>query len=115
MYNIIQIEPHTTDTEYQENILKVFDLTEFNERITNQEIDHIFTQLKTHPDFIQLEPILKQLASHFLSEELALGFVIMFSYDYFYITHQIICDFLSFNIINDFYIEKIKHLIENGG
>jgi len=112
MYNIIKFETYENDDEYRYHILKVFGLAEFNEKQIKSEIDKIFILLKSHTSFNKLTPLLKQMAGIFFSEEIALGFVIMFSYDYFYLTHKFICDFLNDNIINEIYINEIEKMFK---
>lgn len=113
MYNIGDISNYTTDEEYQHAILNVFKLSEFNETNINTCINQIFTTINKHDDFYKLKPLLQKLASQFFSEDLQLGFMIMFCYDYFLYTHQLVCDFYTCNIIKDCYIDEIWKKIGN--
>ena len=115
MYNIDHISNYSTDEEYRNAILNVFKLTEFSETNINTCIDQIFTTINKHDDFYKLKPLLQRLATQFFSEDLQLGFMIMFCYDYFLYTHKLVCDFYTFNIIKDCYIDEIYKIIGNNG
>ena len=70
MYNITKFETYENDHEYRAHILKVFGLSEFNEKQINSEIDKIFILLKSHTSFDKLIPLLKQMAGIFFQKKL---------------------------------------------
>lgn len=88
------------DLIYKEDILNSFGLNEFDEHVIINEIDNLYNIMK---NVSELNDILDILSAKMMSTDRSTGFIILFSYDYFYLTHQIICDFL-----NDKKIDNIK-------
>lgn len=76
-------EDDKKDDEYRNNLLKIFQLTEFDEKIINEEIYTLFLQLK-ESEF--LTKCMRKAASIMLSEDELVGFMILFSYDFLYLT-----------------------------
>jgi hypothetical protein len=48
------------------------------------------------------------VAGHFLSEDLEVGFTALFSYNYMFLTHRCICDFLETGNIYEENINTLK-------
>lgn len=93
------------DCVYREDLVNVFGLDEFDERLINDEIDHLYEKMQHITD---LYVILDTLAAKMISTDRSIGFLILFSYDYFFLTHQLICDFIENNKIDN---DKITELI----
>ena len=93
------------DYIYREDLINAFGLGEFDETIINAEIENLYEKME---HITELFPILDTLAAKMLSTDRSIGFLILFSYDYFYLTHQLICDFLENNKID---ANKITELI----
>jgi len=89
---------------YREDLINAFGLAEFDERLINAEIEHLYEQMK---HLTELHPILDILAGKMMSFDRTIGFLILFSYDYFYLMHQIICDFINNNKIDDVKITEL--------
>jgi hypothetical protein len=97
------------DLIYKEDLLNAFGINEFNDIIIN-EIDNLYNSMKY---ITELHPILETLASQIMSTDRSAGFVILFSYDYFYLTHQIICEFLNDTKIDNNKIIELTNLVNN--
>ena len=52
-----------------------------------------------------------KLASYFMSEEEELGLMILFSYDYMYLTHICISEYLETNQVSENNMKRLKALI----
>lgn len=113
MYNIIDFEDYTNDEEYQLNILKVFSLKEFDESVITSNLDQLYVQIKQHNEFYLLKPLLEKLASRWMVDDLQLGFITLFAYDYFYLTNKLIIEFLNNNEISNNLINDILNKISN--
>jgi hypothetical protein len=92
------------DFIYREDLINAFGLEEFDERLINIEIEILYEQMK---HITELHPILDVLAAKMMSTDRTIGFLILFSYDYFYLTHQIICGFINDNKIDDVKIAEL--------
>jgi hypothetical protein len=97
-----------SDLLYHNEILKVFNLQEYDEK----KIDVI--QIQIYNDLVKnkkLQELMLVLANRQLSDKHDLGFIIMFSYDYFYIFHEIICAYYKTNEWNEKLIIKLEKKI----
>ena len=97
------------DLIYKEDILNTFGLNEMNDSII-AEIDSLYNSMKY---VTELHPILDTLAAKMMSTDRSMGFLILFSYDYFYLTHQIICEFLNDNKINNLKLIELTNMVNN--
>ena len=70
---------YNTDEEYQSVYLNVFNLTTFDEIKINNEITNLKNKLIINNKFSDL---FKKAAGLYISEDLELGLMILFSYDY---------------------------------
>ena len=59
-----------------------------------------------------MEPLLKKLASIFMSEDPEIGLMVGFSYDFFYLMHPCVCDLLEKGEIKDEHYNELKKVIE---
>jgi hypothetical protein len=91
------------DTIYRQELLNILNITEFNEIEINKAINELYEQLKSCKE---LKKCMAKIAGRFLSEDLELGLMIMFSYDYMYLTqiqtHKILRNLLHLLIVRIF-------------
>jgi hypothetical protein len=86
--------------------LNAFNLEEFEDKQINQEVSALFERVKKSPD---LTKCMKKSAAGFgNSEFLHVGLMGLFAFDYFYLAHSCICDFLETGTIAE---EKINALL----
>ena len=86
-----------SETLYRAELLGVFGLEEFDDKVINLEVMNLCTQLSAHTEFAEL---MLKAAAKMLSEDLCTGLMVLFSYDSFFLLHRCICDFLKTGIIN---------------
>lgn len=79
---------------YQANFLESFGLSEYNEKIVNHEMEYLYDIFLKND---RLKECMKIIANKYISEDLYFGFMILFSYDYFFLTHACICEYLKTN------------------
>jgi hypothetical protein len=96
------------DFIYREDLINAFGLGEFDERLINIEIETLYDKMK---DITELHAILDTLAGKMMSTDRSIGFLILFSYDYFYLTHQIICEFINNNKIDDIKFVELARVV----
>jgi hypothetical protein len=86
------------DTIYRQELLDILGMSEFNEDEMNRAIHELFEKIKDNKDLVKCMTI---LAGRFLSEDLELGLMLMFAYDYMYLTHICISTFFRIKRCED--------------
>lgn len=98
------------DLIYQTDYLQMFHLTEFDYNTINTEMKKIY-EIEEVKSNAKLQKCMKKVASMFLSEDLELGFMILFSYDYLFATHLCICDVLENGSIQEKHLDLLVNLV----
>ena len=93
------------EDQYRIEYLNAFNLEEFDDKQINKEVDALFEQLRTSPD---LNNCMTKSAATFFSEDLHVGLMGLFAFDFFYLAHPCICEFLETGTITE---EKINALL----
>ena len=106
------VEEFTTEEEisnslYQANLLESFNLTEFNETIINREIEKLYSVFKGHERF---KKCMKRVANSYMSEDHSIGLMLLFSYDYFFLTHICICEYFKTNAMPT--LDKLEEYVK---
>jgi hypothetical protein len=97
------------DKQYHYDFLKVFNLEDYDPEIIDKIILELFNDLITNE---RLRKIMITLANSHFSENHDIGFVMMFSFHYFYILHKIINSYYtSCGIINDIFLDELENKI----
>ena len=81
------------EDQYRIEYLNAFNLEEFDDNTINQEIDALFEQVKRSRDLTKC--MRKSAAGFGKSEYLHVGLMGLFAFDYFYLAHPCICEFLE--------------------
>jgi hypothetical protein len=90
--NITDIEKEfIRDSIYRQELLDILGMSDFNEPEMNRAIHALYEKIESCKE---LKECMAACAGRFLSEDLELGLMIMFAYDYMYLTHLCICDYL---------------------
>jgi hypothetical protein len=98
---------------YQADLLRAFGFTvadleaeiEFNTILMHD----LYNQFKLYPIFAEC---IEKAKNKHLCEDLEAGFVILFSYDYFFLTHKCICEYLTTENIAQASIENLKRALK---
>jgi len=98
------------DLIYQSDYLQIFGLVEFDYNTINNEIRKIYESVGVKSN-ATLRECMKNAASMFLSEDLELGFMVLFSYDYLFATHLCICDVLENGSIQEKHLDLLRKLV----
>jgi len=80
------------DSLYRQELLNILGMDEFNEDKMTQAIHELFERIES---CIQLKECMTKLAGQFMSEDLELGLMILYAYDYMYLTHICVCEYLE--------------------
>ena len=96
------------DTLYRQELLNILGINEYNEKEMDLAIHKLYEKIK---NCIELKDCMKKLAGYFMSEDDELGLMILFSYDYMYLTHICVCEYLETNQVSENNMKRLKALI----
>ena len=96
------------DTLYRQELLNIFGIEEYNEKKIDLSIHKLYKKIQ---GCNELKDCMTKLASYFMSEEDELGLMILFSYDYMYLTHICISEYLETNQISENNMKNLKAII----
>lgn len=96
------------DILYKEDLLNIFfiDYCDDDFDAFSNVISELYTKLK---DCSSLKECMKKMAAKIISEDSQLGLCILYSYDYMYITHKCVSEYLESGLISE---ENMKLLCE---
>ena len=99
------------DALYRQDFLNIFKLydTEFNDEIVEIYIKKIYKFIKNDSEF---KICMAKTSEKLLSSDLKLGLMILFSFDYLYLFHPCVCDFIEFGKITDLNLNNLKKSID---
>jgi hypothetical protein len=92
---------------YREDVLNIF-LIDFNDdfEVFNNAINTLYDKIKF---FLPFKECMKKMATMIMSEDEQAGLLLMYSYDYMYISHKCVSEYLETGTISD---ENMKLLSE---
>ena len=92
---------------FQSDFLQAFNLTDFEEDLINKETKRLYKIFVENGEF---KACMKKVANKYVSEDLYIGFMLLFSYEYFFLTHSCICEYLNTKEIPT--LEKLKNYLK---
>lgn len=99
------------DILYKEDLINIFNIDN-NDNF--EELNYILSEINVKvKDYEPLNQIMKKTASILLSENTELGLYILFSYDYMYISHKCISEYLENGFISHDNIELLEKSVNN--
>ena len=94
---------------YQKDLLAVFNMSEFDEDVINKKIRELFLLIQENEDlFLCMNNISKK--SIFSNEEI--GLMIMYSFEYMYLSHFCISEYIKTGSISEANLNNLKQAIE---
>jgi hypothetical protein len=93
---------------YRQDILSIFELEEFDEKLLNQCIFELYEKVKIDS---KIKKIMLHLAEKMMSNDEKLGFLIMYSFDYLYVTHKCISQILESGDISEEYVNEFYKIL----
>lgn len=88
---------------YRQELLNIFCLEEFDESETNKQVEVLYEKVRNMDGFKDV------LEIDYGQKDALLGFTILYSYDFLYLTHPLICELLETGTIKT--TEKLKSAI----
>jgi hypothetical protein len=99
---------HVKHILYNEDFLNIFDIDRYDDEIINERISFLYKKIEIQPD---LKECMLKLAANFLSEDIEIGLMLLFSYDYMYMSHKCICEFINSGQISEKNISELRNAI----
>jgi hypothetical protein len=93
------------DSLYREEFLNIFGLYEYDETKIDEALNELYEKIK---ECKELKECMLKLASNIMSLDEEIGLLFLFSYDYMYLSHICICEFLETGQISQDNISKLK-------
>jgi len=97
------------DCIYRQDLLNIFGLEIFDESVINKNIDKVYNKIKTNPDILKCMSTIGQQ----LDVENNTSFMILYSFDYMYLTHKCVCELLNIGEISSNSVNQLYLKIEN--
>lgn len=96
---------------YREDLFNIFDINSTDEF---ECFDAIISELyKKLLNCNELRECMREAAASIISENEEFGLCLLFSYDFLYLTHNCICEYLELSKISDDKIKILKYNINN--
>jgi len=96
------------DVIYRQELLDILGIEEYNEKEIDNTLRDLYEKIK---ECKELKECIIKLCGDFMSLDEVLGLMFLFSYDYMYMSHICICEFLHSGKISQDNILKLKALI----
>jgi hypothetical protein len=100
-----------TNALYRTDLLNIFGVEEFNEDVFDKIISELYTKIYIHKE---LSMFMERLAGRYMSIDKEFGLMILYSFDFLYLTHPCVCEFLEKGKISNNIMNTLKNaIIEN--
>jgi hypothetical protein len=99
--NTSDIDPDMEDASselYKAEFLQLFGLETYDNTVIQDTMAEVLDKIKDYPPFLSC---LQKGAAKVLSQDIQIGFMILYSYHYFYITHLCVIEFLEKGSISE--------------
>ena len=93
---------------YRQELLNILGMEDFNDSEMESIIHELYKKISEHP-FIQ-ECMIK-LSGQFLNIDKEIGLMLMFSYDYMYLTHICVSELIDTGIISEQNMANLRSII----
>jgi hypothetical protein len=80
------------NTIYRQELLDILNIEEFNENEMNIALHELYEKIKYSRELIEC---MRKLASHFTSTDEEFGLMLLFAFDYMYLTHICVSELLD--------------------
>ena len=95
---------------YQEDLMNIFNLEEYDKELLKDTMSELYVKLKENEVLLDC---MKKLATALFSENPEIGLCLLYSYDFMYLTHKCVVEYLDNGLISDENINLLKNLVNN--
>ena len=96
------------DTIYRQEMLDILGMDDYNEKEIDKAIQELYQKVK---DNTELKECMLKLAGNFMTIDEEFGLMVMFAYDYMYLTHICVSELFETGKITENNICKLKSII----
>ena len=96
------------DTIYRQELLDILEMEDYNEKEMDKVIHDLYEKVK---DNKEIKECMLKLAGNFMSVDEEFGLMILFAYDYMYLTHNCISELLETGKINEISMSKLRETV----
>ena len=96
------------NTIYRQELLYILGMNEYNEAEINTAMNEIYNKAKENNE---LKKCMNKLAGQFMKADEEFGLMLLFSYDYMFLTHICISELFETGKISDNNIIKLKGIV----
>jgi hypothetical protein len=93
------------DVIYRQELLNIFGLEEYNKELFSDKITELYDLIKDNDD---LQKCMIELAGQLDNTDKTIGLLIMFSYDFMYLSHKCISELLGVGHISEPSLKKLE-------
>lgn len=93
---------------YRQELLNIFYLEEFDDILINKKMSALYEKIK---ECKEINDIIKVWESEGSIDTVEVGLMILFSYDYMYLAHLCISEFLKNGKVNEYSIELLRNAV----
>jgi hypothetical protein len=94
---------------YQKDLLGVFNVNEFDEDIINKKVRDLYVILKNNDDLLFF---MKELSKKSIFSNEEIGLMMFFSFDYMYLSHPCISEYIKTGFISEANLNILKKSIQ---
>ena len=96
------------DVIYRQELLNIFGMEDYNEQEIDDAIHDLYEKIK---ECTELKECMLKLAGNIMSVDEELGLMFLFAYDYMFLSHICISEFLETGKISKYNMFRLKTLI----
>jgi len=108
-------EEYIRNTLYQEDYFNVFSINyeetddEYNMKLLSKAVYNLFEKIK---DSDVLKLFMQKASGYIISEDLQLGLCILYSYDYMYLIHECVSEYLDTGFVSSDSIDRMNKILK---
>jgi len=96
------------DSLYRQELLNILGMEEFDEDQMNKVIHELYERIES---CIFLKECMAKLTGRFLSEDFKLGLMILYAYEYMYLTHTCVSEYLETGQVSEENMCKLREKV----
>ena len=96
------------DALYRQELLDILELEEHDEQLMSEALHKLYEQVKGSQE---LRKCMVKMARRLMTADEEFGLLILFAYDYMYLTHACICEYLETGEITQTSMENLRAAI----
>jgi hypothetical protein len=96
------------DAIYRQEVLDILGMEDYNENEMVRAVHELYEKVQAS---VELKECALKLAGHFTSEDAEFGLMLLFAFDYMYLSHICICEYLETGKISEKNMWKLRAVV----